>query len=127
MEGPPIENRSARHCPADQGEGLRRDRTVMGDEEEPVAVRTPNGRVVCVAKMRSGFDQRFQQRLQIEGRAAFLPAAAESPARYGNRRASGSRRGGIQDRPGRRECAQWRLRAGLVRPKYRASVLTDNA
>src|SRR5262249_56207909 len=46
MEGPPIEDRSARDCPADQGEGLRRDRAMMGDEEEPDAVRTPNGRVV---------------------------------------------------------------------------------
>src|SRR5262249_35543836 len=70
MEGPPTENRSARHCPADQGEGLRRDRTVMGDKEEPVAVRTPNGRVVRVAQLRRGLDQRFQQRLQIESRAA---------------------------------------------------------
>src|SRR6516164_6915573 len=70
VEGLPIENRSPRHCPADQGEGLRRDRTVMGDEEESVAVRTPNGRVVRVAQLRCGLDQRFQQRLQIESRAA---------------------------------------------------------
>ncbi len=63
MQGPPIKNRSASDCPADQGEGLRRDRTVMGDEEEPGAVRTPNGGVICVAKLRRGFDKRFQHRL----------------------------------------------------------------
>src|SRR5262245_46363028 len=69
MEGPPIEDRSARDCPADQGEGLRRDRAMMGDEEEPGAVRTPNGRVVGAAQLRRGLDQRFQHRLQIEGGA----------------------------------------------------------
>jgi hypothetical protein len=63
MQGPPIKNRSASDCPADQGEGLRRDRTVMGDEEEPGAVPTPNGGVICVAKLRRGFDKRFQHRL----------------------------------------------------------------
>src|SRR5262249_23560396 len=70
MQGLPMENRSARRCPADQGEGLRRDRTVMGDEEEAVTIRTPNSRGVRVAQLRRALDQRFQQRLQIEGRAA---------------------------------------------------------
>src|SRR5262249_43523272 len=69
MEGSPIENRSARDGPADQGEGLRRDRTMMGDEEKPGAVRTPNGRVVGAAQLPRGLDQRFQHRLQIEGGA----------------------------------------------------------
>ena len=41
MQGPPIKNRSASDCPADQGEGLRRDRTVMGDEEEPGRAERP--------------------------------------------------------------------------------------
>jgi hypothetical protein len=70
MEGLPIKNRSPSDCPADQGECVRRDRTVVGDEEKPGAVRTPNGGVVCVAKLRRGLDQRFQHRLQIEGGAA---------------------------------------------------------
>src|SRR5215471_17372862 len=69
MEGSPIEDRSACDGPADQGEGLRRDRTMMGDEEELVAIRTPNGRVVGAAQPRRGLDQRFQHRLQIEGGA----------------------------------------------------------
>src|SRR6516162_8217825 len=69
MEGSPIEDRSARDCPADQGEGLRTDRTTMGDEEKPDAVRTPNGRVVGAAQPPRGLDQRFQHRLQIEGGA----------------------------------------------------------
>jgi hypothetical protein len=42
----------------------------MGDEEEPLAVRTPNGRFVRVAQLGRGLDKRFQHRLQIEGRAA---------------------------------------------------------
>src|SRR5262245_30221445 len=46
MKGPPLENRSARDCPADQGEGLRRDRTVMGDEEEAGGVGATSGRSV---------------------------------------------------------------------------------
>src|SRR5262249_49788981 len=70
IEGSPIEDRSARDCPADQGEGLGRDRTMMGDEEESGAVRTPNGRVVGAAQLPRGLDQRFQHRLQIEGGAA---------------------------------------------------------
>jgi hypothetical protein len=63
MESPPIENRPSRDCPADQGEGVDRDRTVMGDEEELVAVGTPNGGVVCVTKLCRGLHQRFQHRL----------------------------------------------------------------
>src|SRR5215471_15138889 len=69
MEGSPIEDGSARDCPSDQGEGLRTDRTMMGDEEKPGAVRTPNGRVVGAAQLPRGLDQRFQHRLQIEGGA----------------------------------------------------------
>src|SRR5215469_368536 len=69
MEGSPIEDRSARDCPADQGEALRTDRTTMGDEEKPGAVRTPNGRVVGAAQLPRGLDQRFQHLLQIEGGA----------------------------------------------------------
>src|SRR5262249_26349086 len=55
--------------PRIRGEGLRTDRTMMGDEEEPGAVRTPNGRVVGAAQLPRGLDQRFQHRLQIEGGA----------------------------------------------------------
>src|SRR5262249_37104245 len=69
MEGSPIEDRSARDCPSDQGEGLRADRTMMSDEKKPGAVRTPNGRVVGAAQLPPGLDQRFQHRLQIEGGA----------------------------------------------------------
>src|SRR6516164_11842027 len=73
MEGSPIEDRSARDCPSDQGEGLRADRTMMGDEKKPGAVRTPNGRVVGAAQVPGGLDQRFQHRLQIEGGATEDP------------------------------------------------------
>src|SRR6516225_4870529 len=53
MYGPFIENRSARGIVADQRKrfGLR-DRTLKGDEEEPVAVWTPNGRIVRLAQPR---------------------------------------------------------------------------
>jgi hypothetical protein len=53
----------------------------MGDEEEPLAVRTPNGRVVRVAQLGRGLDKRFQHRLQIEGRAAGQRLAKHWPER----------------------------------------------
>src|SRR5262245_66134285 len=42
---------------------------MMGDEEEPGVVRTPNSRVVGAAQLPRGLDQRFQHRLQIEAGA----------------------------------------------------------
>ena len=51
VQGPLIENRSARHCPADQRERLDlSNRTIMGNGHDPVAVRTKNGRVVRLAQ-----------------------------------------------------------------------------
>src|SRR5262245_45419803 len=70
MEGPPIENCSARHCPADKGEAFRKNRTVMGNEKKPVAIGTPNGRVVRVAQLRRRLHQRIEHSLQVERRAA---------------------------------------------------------
>jgi len=51
VQGPLIENCSARHCPADQRERLDlSNRTIMGNGHDPVAVRTKNGRVVRLAQ-----------------------------------------------------------------------------
>src|SRR6516165_8971525 len=70
MYGPFIENRSARGIVADQRKrfGLR-DRTLKGDEEEPVAVWTPNGRVVRLAQPRRALTDRVEHGLNIGWRA----------------------------------------------------------
>jgi len=51
MDGLPIENRTTYDRPSDQRNRLGlRDRTMMGDEEELVAIWAPNGSVVCLAQ-----------------------------------------------------------------------------
>src|SRR5215470_3223611 len=42
----------------------------MGDEDEPVVLLTPNSRIVGFAQQSSGFGQRVEHGLQIEGRSA---------------------------------------------------------
>src|SRR6516225_10788796 len=66
MYGPFIENRSARGIVADQRKrfGLR-DRTLKGDEEEPVAVWTPNGRIVRLAQPRRALADGVEHGLNI--------------------------------------------------------------
>jgi hypothetical protein len=50
MNGPLIENGSARNVPARQWKRLDlRNRTMMGDRDEPVAIWPPNGGVVRLA------------------------------------------------------------------------------
>jgi len=49
MDGLLIENRTTYDRPPDQRNRLGlRDRTMMGDEEELVAIWAPNGSVVCL-------------------------------------------------------------------------------
>src|SRR6516225_11631080 len=66
MYGPFIENRSARGIVADQRKrfGLR-DRTLKGDEEEPVAVWTPNGRIVRLAQPRRALADGVEHGLNV--------------------------------------------------------------
>src|ERR1700738_3112064 len=66
MYGPLIENRSARGIVADQRKrsGLS-DRTLKGDEEEPVAVRTPNGRIVRLAQPRRALADGVEHGLNV--------------------------------------------------------------
>ena len=42
---------------------------LMGDGDEPVAFRTPNGQVIRLAQTRSRFGERIEHSLQIESRA----------------------------------------------------------
>src|SRR6516225_7829181 len=66
MYGPFIENRSARGIVPDQRKrfGLR-DGTLKGDEEEPVAVWTPNGRIVRLAQPRRALADGVEHGLNV--------------------------------------------------------------
>src|SRR6516164_9948202 len=70
MECSPIENGSASDCPSGQRDrlGSNRNRTVMGNEDEPFAVGPPNGGVVSLTQARRRLYKRIEHRLQIECR-----------------------------------------------------------
>ena len=67
MDGPPVEDGAARYSPLDQRERFDCNRTLMGDEDEPVALPTPNGRIVGLAQPGCRLDQRIEHGRQSKG------------------------------------------------------------
>src|SRR4030095_8015813 len=78
MDGPPIEHRAAISRPTDERERGLADwakvyRTVMGDEEEPVAVATEDASVLRRAEARGALGHGVEHRLDVRGGAADHP------------------------------------------------------
>ena len=70
MNSPLIENRTAHGGPADQWKRLDlRDRTMMGEEEDPVAIWPPNGSVIRFAQPRGALTRGLEHDLNVGRRA----------------------------------------------------------
>ena len=70
MHRPLIENNPTRDCPTDQRKRLDLgDRTMMSDEDEPVAIGTPNSRVVSLTEPPRAFADGIKHKLNV-GRGA---------------------------------------------------------
>jgi hypothetical protein len=74
LDGALVQHRSAVDCAADQWEGepadgLMRDRVVVGDEAELVAVHAEDRRVDCLAKAGSALRYGIEHRLEVARRA----------------------------------------------------------
>src|SRR5262249_38401323 len=64
-----IDKRATCGRPANQRKGLDTNRAVMGEENEPFAVRLPNGSVIRLTQTGGGLYERIEYHLQVERRS----------------------------------------------------------
>ena len=77
MDGPGVEHRATIDHPGYEREevadGSAPDRTVMGDEKEPIAVAAEDGGIPRLAQARGALGHRVEHRLDVGRRAADHP------------------------------------------------------